>query len=271
MKRATFPGRLVLLGHPVAHSLSPRFQEAALRAARIPLRYEALDVAPGALDATLATLRAAAAAGNVTIPHKEAMAARCDRLTPLARRCGAVNTFWHEGGALVGDNTDVGGAEETARALLRDRRAGARVAIVGAGGAAAALLAAVEGWEGATATLYNRHMPRAQQLAERFASIATAAPTLAAALRGATLVVNATPLGLHAGDDFPVPLAALPEGAAVFDLVYHPAETRWVTAAREAGHWAADGRGMLVEQGALAFERWFGVAPDRNAMWTAMH
>ena len=267
---ATLPGRLVLLGHPVAHSLSPRFQDAALRAAGIPLRYEALDVLPEALDATLATLRATAAAGNVTIPHKEAMAARCDRLTPLAQRCGAVNAFWHEGGALVGDNTDVGGADETARALLKGACAGARVAIVGAGGAAAAVLAAVEGWQGATATLYNRHMPRAEQLAKRYSAIASAAPTLAAALRDATLVVNATPLGLRAEDPFPVPLAALPEGAAIFDLVYHPSETRWVTAAREAGHWAADGRGMLVEQGALAFERWFGVAPDRNAMWTAM-
>jgi shikimate dehydrogenase len=144
------------------------------------------------------------------------------------------------------------------------------VAVVGAGGAAAAMLAAVEGWEGATATVYNRHMHRARQLAERFAGVASAASSLAAALADATLVVNATPLGLRDSDPFPVPVDQLPRGSAVFDLVYHRTETRWVRAARDAGHWAADGRGMLVEQGALAFERWFGSPPDRTVMWTAM-
>ena len=266
----THPGRLVLLGHPVAHSLSPRFQNAALRAAGIPLVYELLDVAPAGLDAALRTLKSQRAAGNVTIPHKEAMARRCDRLTPLAARCAAVNVFWHEAGVLVGDNSDVGGADMVARALLRGRHAGARVALLGAGGAAAAMLAAVEGWEGARAMVHNRHMPRAQQLASRFAPFARAADSVADALSGATLVVNATPLGLHDGDPFPLPVEQLPRGAAVLDLVYHPLETSWVRAAREAGHWAADGRGMLVEQGAIAFQRWFGVEPDRNAMWTAM-
>jgi shikimate dehydrogenase len=82
--------------------------------------------------------------------------------------------------------------------------------------------------------------------------------------------VNATPVGMR-DDEHPVPIAALPPGAAVFDLVYRAHETAWVRAAREAGHRAADGEGMLVEQGALAFERWFGVPPDRNAMWKAMH
>jgi shikimate dehydrogenase len=264
------PGRLVLLGHPVAHSLSPRFQQAALVAAGIPLRYEALDIAPAALDATLATLRAVNAAGNVTLPHKERVAARCDRLTTVAERCGAVNCFWHEDGSLVGDNTDVAAAGETARALLRDRVNGATVAILGAGGAASAILAAVERWPGARARLYNRHMVRATTLAARFSPFATAHASVGEALRGADLVVNATPLGLRDDDPLPLPLDALPPGSAVFDLVYHPAETRWVSAAREAGHWAADGRGMLVEQGALAFERWFGMPPDRNVMWTAM-
>lgn len=266
----TLPGRLVLLGHPVAHSLSPVFQNAALAAAGIDLVYETMDVPPGALDAALARLRSDRAAGNVTIPHKEAVAARCDRLTPLARRCGAVNVFWHDDEGLVGDNSDVGGADMVARALLHGAPEGARVAILGAGGAAAAMLAAVEGWEGATATVHNRSMPRARALADRFSTVARAAESLDDALGGATLVVNATPMGLRDADPLPVPIDRLPAGCAVFDLVYHAAETRWVRLARGAGHWAADGRGMLVEQGAIAFERWFGVAPDRNAMWTAV-
>jgi shikimate dehydrogenase len=264
------PSRLVLLGHPVAQSVSPRFQNAALRAAGIPVRYEALDVAPAQLDDVLGELAAQSAGGNVTIPHKEAIASRCARLTDVARRCGAVNTFWFERGALVGDNTDVGGADVTLRALLGGAHRDARVALIGAGGSAAAVLCAAEGWGGARVRIYNRHMPRAEQLAERFPDVATVSATLSDAIRGATVVVNATPVGMR-DDAHPVPISQLPTGAAVFDLVYRTHETSWVRAAREAGHPAADGEGMLVEQGALAFERWFGTPPDRNAMWKAMH
>ena len=264
------PGRLVLLGHPVAHSASPRFQNAALRAAGIPLVYEALDVPLDALDATLDVLGLVQAAGNVTIPHKETVASRCAELTPLALRCGAVNVFWHQDGRLIGDNTDVGGVDVVAHALLQGRCDGARVALIGAGGAAAAVLCAAERGEGARVRLYNRHMTRAERLAKRFPGIAELAESADDALRDANLVVNATPVGL-ADDQHPVAISALPEGAAVFDLVYRPEETSWVRQAREAGHRAADGEGMLLEQGALSFERWFGQAPDRAAMWRAMH
>lgn len=264
------PTRLVLLGHPVAHSVSPRIQNAALRSAGLALVYEAMDVAATELDDTLRALARERAAGNVTIPHKEAVAARCARLTPLAERVGAVNTFWHEEGRLVGDNTDVGGVDLTVRALLGENVRSARVALIGAGGSAAAVLAAAEGWGDARVAIYNRHMPRADRLAARFPTIAAPAASLADALRDATLVVNATPVGMR-DREHPVPVELLPPGAAVFDLVYRAGETAWVTAAREAGHRAADGMGMLVEQGALAFERWFGIAPDRAAMWKAMH
>jgi shikimate dehydrogenase len=267
---STLPGRLVLLGHPVAHSASPRFQNAALRAAGIPIRYEALDVTVEELDATLQALALVNGAGNVTIPHKEAVAARCARLTALAERCGAVNVFWHEDHALCGDNTDVAGVEFVASALLHRQTAGARVALIGAGGAAAAVLCAAERWEGAQVRLYNRHVPRGESLAQRFCRFTQVVPSVADAVRDATLVVNATPVGMH-DDALPVPLELLPEGASVFDLVYRPAETAWVRLAREAGHRAADGESMLLEQGARAFERWFGREPDRGAMWRAMH
>jgi shikimate dehydrogenase len=264
------PARLVLLGHPVAHSVSPRIQNAALHAARIPLTYEARDVEPAALDEVLHELATERAAGNVTLPHKESVAACCGRLTPLAQRVGAVNTFWHEDGVLVGDNTDVGGLDATVRALLGRSVTSARVTLVGAGGGAAAVIAAAEGWGDARVTIYNRHMPRAQQLASRFPSIASVAASLEDALHGATLVVNSTPVGMRDAEH-PVAIEALPPSAAVFDLVYRQSETSWVTAARAAGHRAADGMGMLVEQGALAFTRWFGIEPDRGAMWRAMH
>ena len=263
------PTRLVLLGHPVAHSISPRIQNAALRSAGIALTYETRDVPPQSLDAVLAELAAEGAAGNATIPHKEAVAARCSRLTPLAERVGAVNTWWHEDGRLVGDNTDVGGVDASARALLGDELSSARVALVGAGGSAAAMLAAAERWGAARVSIYNRHMDRAERLAARFSGVAEVARSLSDALREATLVVNATPIGMR-DDGHPVPLGLIPPGAAVFDLVYRASETAWVTAARQAGHRAADGMGMLVEQGALAFTRWFGREPDRAAMWRAM-
>ena len=118
--------------------------------------------------------------------------------------------------------------------------------------------------------VYNRHMPRAHHLAARFAPLAQAFSSLQETLIGVSLVVNATPVGLH-DDHFPVPLELLPPGSAVFDLCYRAHETAWVRAARNAGHRAADGEGMLLEQGAIAFERWFGVPPDRSAMWKAIH
>ena len=267
---STLPGRLVLLGHPIAQSASPRFQNAALRAAGIPLLYEAVDVSLDTLDSVLDDLALVGGAGNVTIPHKEAVAARCVELTPVAKRCGAVNVFWHRDGVLHGDNTDVAGVEVVANALLQGRTASARVAVIGAGGAAAAVLCAVERWQGASVRLYNRHMPRAQGLVQRFPRVASVATSLADALRDAALVVNATPVGLT-DDEHPIAIGALPPGAAVFDLIYRPTETSWVREAREAGHRACDGEAMLLEQGALAFERWFGRTPDRGAMWRALH
>lgn len=263
------PARLVLLGHPVAHSISPRFQNAALRAAGIPLAYELMDVDPHALDDALAALARERAAGNATIPLKEMLAARCARVSPLAQRVGAVNVFWHEDGLLVGDNSDVGGAEAMMRALLGDALPAACIALIGAGGSAAAVLAAAERCGVQDVRVYNRHMERAEVLAARFAPMARAVAPMRDALAGATLVVNATPVGLH-GDGFPVPLAMLPGGCAVFDLAYRQGETPWVKAAREAGHRATDGEGMLIEQGAIAFERWFGIQPDRDAMWKAL-
>lgn len=263
--------RLVLLGHPVAHSLSPAFQNAALRAAGLPHRYAALDVAPHALDAALAALVAERAAGNVTIPHKEVVAARCDRRTPLAARVGAVNCWWCDAdGALVGDNTDVGGFDAAARALLADRPAECRVAVLGAGGATLAVLAAVAGWPGARVRLWSRRGARAVEVAARFPATTEPVSRARDALAGARLVVNATPLGLQPGDDPPVPVRDLPAGCAVLDLVYRPGETRWVRDARAAGHRALDGLPMLVAQGALAFERWFGRRPDDAAMWDAV-
>jgi shikimate dehydrogenase len=263
------PTRLVLLGHPVAHSLSPTFQNAALQAAGIPLTYEARDVASHDLAAVLRALTHEGAAGNVTAPHKAAVAACCARLTPIAQRVGAVNTFWVEDGALVGDNTDVEGFHNAVVQLRGAAPAHATVAVLGAGGAAGAAVAAIAGWEGCTARVWNRTAERARALCARFPGVAIVVDSAIDAVAGAALVVHATTVGV-AQDAMPIDPSLLPRGADVMDLVYRPGETLWVRAARDRGHRAADGLPMLIEQGALAFERWFGQVPNRAAMWAAM-
>lgn len=262
------PGRLVLLGHPVAHSLSPALQNAALRSAGIPLTYEAMDVTPATLATVAGLLRDAAAAGNVTVPHKEAFAALCGSRSPVADRVGAVNTFWTEDGILVGDNTDVGGFDAAVRRHFGVPHDHGMVVVLGAGGSAAAVLAAVERWEGARVRIVARTAARAHALAARFARIATVVEHVANAVHDASLVVNTTPVGLE-DSGIPVDPAFLPTGADVLDLTYRRGETPWVHACRARGLRAADGLAMLVEQGALAFERWFGAIPDREAMWKA--
>jgi shikimate dehydrogenase len=264
------PARLVLLGHPVAHSLSPRIHNAALRAAGIPLEYTTLDVLPAQLRATLRTLRAEGAAGNITIPHKQSVFEICDHVTNVAERAGAVNTFWVQDGALIGDNTDVAGFEFAARELMASARAEMpmRIALIGAGGAAAAVAAAIREWDDAELVIWSRDPQRAQALAQRFA-LAHAEADLVSAVRGADLVVNATPMGMS-DEELPVPIAALPPRCPVLDLVYRRGETAWVRAARDAGHTASDGLPMLVEQAARSFRRWLGVEPNREVMWGAV-
>lgn len=264
------PPRLVLLGHPVAHSLSPRIQNAALRAAGIPIEYTALDVLPNQLRSTLRALRAEEAAGNVTIPHKQAVFDICDHVTNVAQRAGAVNSFWVQDGALIGDNTDVAGFDFAARELMAGARAELprRIALIGAGGAAAAVAAAVCDWDGAELVVWSRKPDQAQNFAQRFAHV-HAETDLLCAVKGADLVINATPMGM-ADDDLPVPIAALPQKCPVLDLVYRRGETAWVRAARDAGHAASDGLPMLVEQAARSFRRWLGMEPNREVMWGAL-
>lgn len=264
------PSRLVLLGHPVGHSKSPRMHGAALAHAGIDLRYDALDVAPDDFDAAINALVSANVAGNVTIPFKERAAARCDWLSSAAQRAGAANTFWSVEGELHGDNTDIGGFAAAAAALPGGVPTPARVALLGAGGAAAAVLAAVERWPDCTVRIHARTLERATRLAARFPGVARAEPGLEEALADANLVVNATPAGLGDDGELPAPVELLAPGAAVIDLAYRAGETAWVRTARARGHPAMDGLPMLVEQGALAWRRWLGVEPDRGVMRRAL-
>lgn len=245
-------------------------QNAALAATNIPVRYSAQDVARTDLEATLVALANEGAAGNITIPHKEASARLMTRLTPLAERIGATNTFYSDAdGGLVGDNTDVAGFQDLVTTVLGATPVGAQFAVLGAGGAAAAVLAAIESWEGCTATIYARNQNRATALAWRFSDVASAKSMIEVKQLAGDIVVNATPVGLN-DDEMPAPSGALAHQSVVLDLICKAGETAWVRSAREAGHVASDGFPMLVGQGAAAFEIWFGTQPDREAMWRSL-
>ena len=262
------PGQLVLLGQPVAHSLSPVFQNAALRAAGLKILYTAVDVSAANLALTLRSLVAAHAAGNVTIPHKESVAALCDELTPLARWLGAVNTWWSVDGMLHGDNTDVGGFDDAVRALLGDLPHALKVAVLGAGGSARAVVAAISAWPECHCAIWSRTPERAAALvALGPAHRTTAEEFMADALRGADLVVNTTPVGMR-DEQVPVNPGVLHRGAACLDLVYRRGGTTpFVQLARAQGRRADDGLPMLIAQGARSWQRWFdGIVPDRDVM-----
>ena len=277
-RAADSPSRLVLVGHPVAHSRSPAMQGAALRAAGLSVSYAALDVPPDAVPPTLAALARERVGGNVTIPHKEVVATAAGRLTAMAARVGAVNTFWHDGDTLVGHNTDVDGARAALAAIWPQHMEAAPVLLLGAGGSAAAVLVALAERAHGGIVVAARTPRRAEQVAARVGVPirVLAPPRQGAAAAGVTehlvrragVVINATPIGLE-GAAMPVPPEWIAPGHAVLDLVYAPGGTAWVRACREAGRVAEDGTRMLVEQGAHAFEAWFGIAPDREAMWAA--
>lgn len=263
------PSRLVLLGTDVGSSLSPIFQRAALDAARIPLSYEAISVTPEELPSRIEEIRRASIAGNVTRPHKAAFHDACDELTPIARRVAAVNTFWVTDGRLYGDNTDVDGFDVAAREVLDGDTEEIQVLVLGAGGAASAVLAAVERWQSARSTVVARNAAKASRLAERYSRSAIVNDDPVAAAKRAALIVNATPIGQR-DDAMPLDPSLVRRGTAVLDLVYRRGETAWVRALRANGNTARDGMTMLLEQGALSFRRWFGIDPDRNAMRRAL-
>ena len=262
--------RLVLIGHPVSQSLSPAMHNAALEAKGWPMRYEALDVLPDNLESTLAALSRTTCAGNFTMPHKKAAMHSMRVISDVAHHVGAVNTFWGDGyGALDADNTDVAGFDGAARDLLGEITPGLRVAVLGAGGAAAAALTAIDEWPGATASVHARDLARAMSMRMRHSVVVRACSMRDPCLSDADLVINATPIGMGSNDS-PVELDRLRPDCAVLDLVYTPNETELVRSARAAGHRASDGLRMLLHQGVAAFTLWFHDAPDDGVMWSAL-
>jgi len=255
-------------GHPIAHSRSPMIHGYWLEKYGIAGSYEAIDVPPADVAGFFATLAARGlAGGNVTIPHKEAAFAAAAWRSEAAERIGAVNTLWFEEGRLCGGNTDALGFA----ANLDERAPGwtnaGTAVVLGAGGAARAVIQALQERGFREIRVANRTRERAVELADRFGGGVTAHPSAAVRelLGDAGLLVNTTALGMAGKpgvDELPAEPERLPRHAIVTDIVYVPLETPLLRAARRCGLRAVDGLGMLLHQAAPGFERWFGRRPE---------
>lgn len=269
-------GLVFILGHPLGHTLSPAMQNAAFRKAKLPWLYTPLDLQPDQVAGALEVLRFPWAMGaNVTVPYKEAVLSRLDSVEPEARWLGSVNTIFRRGNRLCGASTD---GEGFLRSLgpWRKRLTGSKVLIVGAGGAAKAVAGAVVKSGVQRCDISNRSKERSVRLvrnlrkASRF--LEAQALSLAEAERelGAyDWIIQATSIGLKKEDPSPLSLAGAERSALAVDLIYHR-RTAFLAEAARRGMPHLGGMGMLLHQGALAYQRWTGKKAPLTAMRTAL-
>jgi len=254
-----------VIGWPVVHSRSPRLHRYWLERYGIAGAYLPMPVRPGEEAAALRGLAALGFAGcNVTVPHKRAALALVDAPDDLARRIGAVNlVVVRPDHSLAGSNTDAAGFLDNLREQAPGWQADGAAVVLGAGGAARAVVAALADAGVPEIRLLNRTRGHAEALAAALGGPVAVRDweRRAAALEGAALVVNTTLLGMHGQAPLDLDLAALPLDAVVCDLVYVPLETPLLAQARERGNPAVDGLGMLLHQAVPSFEAWFGVRP----------
>jgi len=255
-----------VIGHPIAHSRSPKLHGHWLKTFGIEGYYIPMDVAPADLEEALRTLPKAGFVGvNITVPHKEAALRLAEHVTDRAAVIGAANTLtFREDGTIQADNTDGYGFLENLRAGAPDWTPQDGPAVVfGAGGAARAVLAALSDAGVPEIILTNRTRTRADQLKEEFGQRVSVIDWVQAGnlMDEAELVVNTTSLGMTGQPELRVPLDGLQPGTVVTDLVYAPLQTRLLLEAEEAGCITVDGLGMLLHQAVPGFERWFGQRP----------
>lgn len=258
-----------IIGWPASHSRSPLIHRFWLDRLKIPGSYERAEIAPIDFPAFVRNLgRLGFAGGNVTLPHKETAFELCDAATGTAACLKAVNTLWVEDGKIHGDNTDAGGflaaLDQDAPGWDSQHRA---AVVVGAGGAARAVVYALRLRGFGRIFLVNRTRERAEKLAADFGPEVEVVdcPNLPEALAGANLLVNTTSLGMRGEPPLEVDLSPLPPDSVVADIVYIPLETALVKAAKARGLKAVAGIGMLLHQAVPGFERWFGVRPNVTA------
>ncbi|WP_371371403.1 shikimate dehydrogenase [Sporomusa aerivorans] len=267
-----------LLGWPLGHSLSPIMHNAAFAACGLDYVYLPLATPPELLGDAIAGLKALGFAGvNITIPHKVAILNYLDAIDESAQLVGAVNTIQFKDGRLIGHNTDAGGYVGALRLAGVDVT-GKHAVILGAGGAARAVIAGLIGANIASVTVGARDLEKAAAIAALF-SVGTPvsgvrwdSQAFSAALLKANIIINTTPLGMYPDllSQPPIPWEVVPLSAVISDLVYNPSMTPFMTEGVRRGHMVVGGEGMLLEQGALAFELWTGCEAPRDVMRQAL-
>ena len=282
------PIRLGVFGDPVAHSLSPQMQNAALRALEINMQYARFHIRPNELRSALRFLRELDFVGvNLTVPHKIAGLTQIDVADESANRCEAVNTVRLHENKLIGSNTDAEGFSRTVRSEFSIDLRDLRVMILGAGGGTGHAIAwqcALENCE--RLVLVNRTLAKANAIVERLRpffveprvlgpvarleAVAWDESAMRAQLADIDLIVNATPLGMNPGDPALIPARLLAPHHIVFDCVYRPTKTALLRAADEAGARGANGLSMLLHQAALSFSLWFNHEAPMEAMRSAI-
>ncbi|HEX7471725.1 MAG TPA: shikimate dehydrogenase [Candidatus Limnocylindrales bacterium] len=268
--------RVVLIGHPVAHSLSGPMLQAAFDERGIDARHELLDVTVPQLAGVIEEVRGSDFLGaQVTIPHKERVVALLDRLTEEAHATGAVNTITKEGKRLVGHNTDVAGFKVALDRLVGRQKMPKQAVVLGAGGGGRAVAYGLITGGFQRVVIFNRHLHRAEALVKFFTKSAAhmelrAMPwhvsIIESELTRTRVLINATSIGLH-GDASPLPAEIIPSGLLVLDLIYNPPQTRFLREAAAAGADAtSNGIEMLLSQGTAQFELWTGQAAPTELM-----
>jgi shikimate dehydrogenase len=258
-----------IFGHPVKHSLSPDMHNSAFNELGLNSVYVAFDIDPENIEEATKAIRVMGIKGiNITIPHKQTIIHYLDEVSPDAKLTGAVNTVKNENGRLSGYNTDVGGFLRAIREDLDFSPEGTTLFLVGAGGAARAVLSAFCMNGGATVYLTDIIQDKALELADQFKAnfenitIETLEidnkSTVSQKLSESDILVNASPAGMDGVGALDLPLASLNKNAVVYDLVYKPPNTKLLTDAKELGHKASGGLTMLLYQGAESFEIWTG-------------
>lgn len=270
-------GVLGVIGHPVSHSGSPAMHNAALAATGLDYVYVAFDVAVEAAANIGDTMRTLGIVGlNVTVPHKQAVMAGLDEISPEAQAIGAVNTIHQQDGRLTGHNTDAHGILSSLREDGGVEQLPPSVVLLGAGGAARAILYALLADANVEhVTLLNRTPARADALADDLGAgdrVTVGTLNETGAIADAGLLINSTSIGMQpAADVSPVgDGSALHDGLVVVDIVYKPLQTQLLQQAQAAGARPVDGLGMLVHQGVRAFEIWTGVTPPAHVMRDAL-
>ena len=268
--------QLGLIGYPLGHSLSPKIHAAALRACGLEGNYSLFPIAPEdklGLKDLLARVRSGEIIGlNVTIPHKQNVIEFMDELTPTAQAIGAVNTIYMHEHKLIGENTDASGFLTDLKRVWNSSFINHHSALIlGAGGSSRAVVYALlkDGWN---ITLAARRIEQAQQLSQSFGKYDLRLSTFDFQPSTFDLIVNTTPLGMTPNiETSPLPKdAILSKHTFIYDLVYNPRETKLVRDARAQGLSATTGLGMLIEQAALAFEKWTGHTPPRDVLFDAV-